>query len=591
MSRLAFASKKLCRNISQLCCHNIWKPGHNRFLLIRPVVIFRAAVLLCTMMLTATSVLGDDLRLSLSEQLASAVVAHSDGHGLKAFQLPDSTDYQSIPQDPANPITRAKVRLGQLLFHEAAVATEGTDPERTQTWSCASCHHVAAGFKAGIAQGIGDGGTGFGLSGEARQLAAGLNANAPDGDVSKPDIQPIASPTVLNTAYQDVMLWNGSFGNAENSINANIGDVDNAGPESIRANSFGLSGLETQVLAGTVVHRLRFDSLSILQTNSKYRYLYNEAFSDGYTGEIPDDNTSVSTEALGAAKAIAAYERTILSNYAPFQKWLSGETNAMTAKQMRGGLLFFGKAECVSCHTGPALSSKVGASEDEVFFAVGFNDFDPTHPQVHGKIDDKTRLGRGGFTDVLSDNYKFKIPQLYNLADSPTLGHGSSFRTIREVIEYKNIGIVENAQSADNVAEQFRPLGLSVREVDDLTAFVEEALYDGWLERYVPSTLPSSACFPVADLQSVLDIGCLTDGIYIEDVVACQYTNSDSDGDGWGWEYYQSCRVVEGVSREIYKTEQSQVDNHPDCNFVTSDTDGDGWGWEFQRSCRLDFSR
>ena len=538
------------------------------------------------MLLTATVVLADDTQVSLSVELEKAITAHSGGHGLSAFRMPASTDYRDIPQDPDNPITKEKARLGQLLFHEAAVATEGTELERTQTWSCASCHHLAAGFKAGILQGIGDGGTGFGLSGEARRLVAGLDASAPDGDSTKPDVQPIASPTVLNTAYQDVMLWNGSFGNAPGSVNEGIAHISDAGPEAILANTFGLSGLETQALAGTKVHRLRFDNWSIVQSNSEYRYLYEKAYPNGDSGVIPNNGTTVSSAALGAAKAIAAYERTVLSNYAPFQKWLTGEKNAMTPTQLRGGLLFFGKAGCVSCHTGPALSSRVAASENEMFFAVGFNDFDPNHPQIHGAVDDDTKKGRGGFTGVPSDNYKFKIPQLYNLADSQTLGHGSSFRSVREVIEYKNNGIAENPMSADNLAEKFTPLFLNSQEIDDLTAFVEEALYDKWLHRYVPSRLPSSACFPVADFQSAVELECLTSGVYVEEVAACQYTDSDSDGDGWGWELYQSCRVVDGLSKKHVDGMANRSD-YPSCQFNNSDPDGDGWGWEYMRSCKV----
>lgn len=136
----------------------------------------------------------------LANDLQQAIEASAAGQGMDAFMLPDESNLAAIPADPANPLTAEKVRLGQMLYHETGLATASTDIARTGTWSCASCHHVAAGFKAGLPQGIADGGEGFGLSGEARLLGPGLDGNAAAGSPQLPDIQPIASPTTLNAA-------------------------------------------------------------------------------------------------------------------------------------------------------------------------------------------------------------------------------------------------------------------------------------------------------------------------------------------------------------------------------------------------------
>lgn len=437
----------------------------------------------------------------LSKQLKLAVVSHSDGLGLKAFRLPYSHQYRYIPQDPRNKITAAKVRLGKLLFHETALGLNTRDSNHEGTYSCASCHHAAAGFKSGIPQGLGEGGSGFGIRGEGRTLA---QSDVPDFVA---DFQPIASPTILNSAYQDVMLWNGSFGNSVGGINAFVDPVkvSHAGPAEVIANDFGLSGLETQAIAGTKVHRLRFAE-SIIDTKGRYKRLYAKAFPRG-VNEIPT-GSEVDSAWLQSALAIAAYERTVLANRAPFQKWLRGNVKALSRQQLRGGLLFFGAAGCVGCHTGPALSSKPGATEDRIFFNIGFNDLDSNGVKVHGTVDEATRKGRGGFTDNPEDNYRFKTPQLYNLLDSPILGHGASFSSVREVVEYKNIAEPQSA-NVDNLAIEFTALGLSEDEITDLVSFVEDALYDRNLSRYAPGRLPSGQCFPVADLQSVIDLDCL----------------------------------------------------------------------------------
>ena len=127
-----------------------------------------------------------------------------------------------------------------------------------------------------------------------------------------------------------------------------------------------------------------------------------------------------------------------------------------------------------------------------------------------GTVPDATRRGRGGFTGNAEDDYTFKTPQLYNLTDSPFYGHGASFRTVREVVEYKNAGIPENAV-ATNISPEFVSLGLSQQEVDDVVAFLETGLYDSKLMRYVPQALPSGNCLTVNDEQSQQDLGCSTD--------------------------------------------------------------------------------
>jgi cytochrome c peroxidase len=140
------------------------------------------------------------------------------------------------------------------------------------------------------------------------------------------------------------------------------------------------------------------------------------------------------------------------------------------------------------------------------FHGYGMNDLNGAGI-INGATDDQ---GRGTFTANPEDNYKFKTPQLYNLTDSPFLGHGSSFRSVREVVEYKNNGVPQNPNVPESqLAEQFRPLGLTEQEITDLVNFIENALYDPYLSRYEPQTLPSGFCFPNNDVMSQIDQGCV----------------------------------------------------------------------------------
>lgn len=417
----------------------------------------------------------------LNSELRELLEAQSEGQGLNYFVLPESDQYSLIPQDPLNPLSTAKVKLGKVLFHETGIAVVPKMGDVGDlTYSCASCHFAAAGFQANLPQGIGEGGIGFGMAGEGRE-------RNPIYPLDSIDVQPIRTPSAMNGAYQEAMIWNGQFG----AVGVNAGTEDRwAMGTPIFNNFFGHHGLETQAIAGLAVHRLELNE-DVCAEIMMYEDLFDLAFP-----EWPESNRYTNRT---AGLAIAAYERTVMSNQAPWQDWLRGNTAAMSESEKRGAILFFGKAECGNCHTGPALNSMT-------FYGYGMNDLNG--PGIINGTDND--LGRGGFTGNPEDNYKFKTPQLYNLADSPFLGHGSSFRSVREVVEYKNNGVPENLNVPESqLADEFKPLGLTNEEITDLTNFIESALYDANLMRYEPTDLPSGFCFPNNDVISQIDQGCI----------------------------------------------------------------------------------
>ncbi len=379
-------------------------------------------------------------------------------------------------------MTAAKVALGQLLFHETGMAVDPKLEEGRFTYSCASCHHAQGGFQACLPQGISEGGRGFGLHGEGRFP----NTNYTVADL---DIQPIRTPSALNIAYQTNILWNGQFG----ATHLNVGTEANWTPGTPKVwNNLGFEGTETQAIAGMTVHRLNMPESLFLET--EYKDLYRAAFGD------LDDDTLRSKVYSGLA--IAAYERTILANEAPFQKWLGGNVTALSNKEKEGAILFFGKAECYTCHNGPALNSME-------FYALGMNKLDGSGVYLSDPSDEAANLGRGGFTNAAEDRYKFKVPQLYNLIQSKFYGHGGNFHSVEEVVRYKNKAVPENAQvPTSQLAAGFHPLALSNAEIDAITAFIEYGLYDRNLARYVPASIPSGFCFPNNDPKSAHELGC-----------------------------------------------------------------------------------
>ncbi|WP_034057970.1 cytochrome-c peroxidase [Lacinutrix jangbogonensis] len=418
---------------------------------------------------------------TIDSELLSLIDNNSMGIGSGYFLLPSANDYAAIPQDPLNPITTAKVTLGKMLVHDTATGGNPKMDSETGAYSCASCHPMASSFYSGNTQGIGEGGFGYGNQGETRIP----NLNMPLDSV---DILPIKVPTLLNVAYQKVMLWNGALGGTD--INT---PYTNLHLETIPENVLGYEGLEVQGMNGQTAHRLKID-LDFVNTHG-YKAMFDQAFPD------IDENERYSK--LTGGLAIAAYNRTLLSNEAPWQYWLSGDYNAMSIEEKRGAILFFDKANCVSCHTGPALKSNA-------FYALGLNDMNATNNIVINEDQLNTmRKGRGGFTNNPEDNFKFKVPTIYNLKGNSVYGHGGSFTTLKNIISYIASGQKENELVPNTqLAQSFIDVDLTQQEILDLTSFVENALYDANLERYVPESVFSGNCIPNGDSQSQIDLGC-----------------------------------------------------------------------------------
>lgn len=418
--------------------------------------------------------------------ITEALNLHSRTGSYEWYIMPESNDYAALPnQDPKNPVTQAKVSLGKMLFFETGIGLQPKYPVSMAAYSCSTCHIPERGFTAGRFQGVADGAIGFGVSGEGR-------SKNPQYQGSEVDAQGARPLSIVNTAYITNALWAGSFG----SFDVNLGTESVWHLDTLTEVNFkGVKGLEANNERALTVHRQVINKQ--VTDSLGYTAMFDEAFP-----EIPKNERYTKQT---AAFAIAAYFRTVLANQAPFQKYLKGETNALTEAQKRGVILFMGKAGCVNCHNSPSFNSV-----PHVFVSVGVkNQYQNGHEVFRNDQNDSRNLGRGGFTHVQSDMHKFKVPQLYNLKDFGFYFHGASKTSVREVVEYFNAGIPENTEiPASQISPLFKPLHMTPDEIDDLTDFLENALNDPNLLRYKPSSTMSGNCFPNNDLQSRIDMGC-----------------------------------------------------------------------------------
>lgn len=419
--------------------------------------------------------------IELDQELESLIKQSSADGTLDYYILPDADDLENIPQDPKNPLTPAKVELGKFLFHETGFAMNAMKSSSRGTYSCATCHIAEAGFRPGSFQGIADGGRGFGVNGEDR-------VRDPNYVDSELDVQSARPLSMTNVAFVTNTFWNGQFG----SKGANVGteEVWDLLEETER-NHLGFEAIETQNFEGVETHRLLYTEELIDEYG--YRELFDASFPE-LTEEERYSN-------FAGSLALSAYIRTIMTTEAPFQNWLKGDRDALSYEEKEGGILFFGKANCADCHYRPNLGSLE-------FHALGVNDMDQI-PSYNTKATDRRNLGRGGFTLKEEDNYKFKVPQLYNISDAPFYFHGASKRSLDELIEYKNLAQSENPRvPQERISEKFVPLNLTEDEKKYLKKFLEKSLRDPDLIRYQPDFILSGFCFPNNDEQSRIDLGC-----------------------------------------------------------------------------------
>ena len=423
-----------------------------------------------------------DLDTPLEEVLNQKSVTGS----YSGYIMPESTDFANLPnQDPKNPVTAEKVELGRLLFFETGLGLENKYPASKQAYSCSSCHVPSRGFTAGRFQGIADGAVGFGTSGEGRSKNPVYFGHEVDAQGARP------LPTI-NTTYVTNALWAGTFG----SFDVNVGTENVWNQDTLIAiNHEQLMGLEANNARALIVHRQVINKTVTDQLG--YTQMFDAAF--------PDIPQNIRYSRKTGAFAIAAYFRTILTNRAPFQRWLKGEQAAMTAQQKKGAMVFFGKAGCANCHNSPSLNAF-----PHRFFALGVNNLYQSQYEVFATGPaDKRNIGRGGFTGKDEDMHKYKVPQLYNLRDAGFYFHGASKRTLEEVVDYFDKGVAENPTvPKSQLSSSFKPLGLTNKEKADLVEFIKNGLYDPNIERYVPSVVMSGNCFPNNDYWSKIDLGC-----------------------------------------------------------------------------------
>lgn len=145
--------------------------------------------------------------------------------------------------------------------------------------------------------------------------------------------------------------------------------------------------------------------------------------------------------------AIATYERTIVTNWAPFDKWVDGDDGALSASAQRGFVIFNDKAKCAACHSGWNFTDNkfhdIGGDTED----IGRAELEPNNPLA---------------------KHAFKTPGLRNLTQRAPFTHNGSFENLEQIIGHYESGGIQRA-SLSPLMESF---SLNDGERKDLLAFL-----------------------------------------------------------------------------------------------------------------------
>lgn len=183
-----------------------------------------------------------------------------------------------------------------------------------------------------------------------------------------------------------------------------------------------------------------------------------------------------------AWKAIAAFERTLIHNETPFDKFMRGDKNALSAQQQRGMELFNGKANCIECHNGPLLTDQkyynLGVPRAQDWLDSGLAQITFRYEQYAKGVTEemyrsiKDDAGLYYRTKQKADKGKFRTAPLRYTAYTAPFMHNGSFFDFEEVVEFYNQGGGKN-EFAANKTDVLKPLKLTDAEKEALVAFLE----------------------------------------------------------------------------------------------------------------------
>ena len=359
-----------------------------------------------------------------------------------------------IPEETRNAVASdpQAIRLGQFLFHDTALSSTGTV-------SCATCHQPERDWTDGL------------------PLSQGV------AEVSRD------APTLWNGAYQRWYFWDGR---ADSLWAQSLGPIES------HKEMAGSRGRVYRRVAETPrvrsLYQTVFGPIPKLESEAAFTDARPTDGEDeagrAWSGLSPEDQSAVNRVFANTGKAIAAFERTLVSRDAPLDRFVAalrvGDREGMDAypaDALRGLRTFIGEGQCILCHVGPNFTDREfhnigldrgGPVVDEGRFAGVAKAVEDPFNGLGAYSDDTSEEANTALTFVAQkpDNLgEFKTPTLRNVAGTAPYMHDGRFADLGEVIRFYSE--LDQEPAVGHREESLQPLHLSPAERTDLRAFLE----------------------------------------------------------------------------------------------------------------------
>lgn len=354
----------------------------------------------------------------LSVFLSSAAVAQSLATQTVTNSLPDP-----ITPELYHPIDENRALLGQKLFYDPLISGN-------RNISCATCHHPDFASADGLALGIGEGGTG---TGKNRTVGSGE-------DLIRRRV-PRNSPALFNlgareftSLFHDGRLEidrkdpSGFDTPADEDTPTGLTTILSAQALFPLTSEIEMAGQGTENDIGRALEDIYGNPWKDVWAKVEHRLQQSKNYLPLFQTAYPEIRTPKDITIVHYANAVGDFiNAEWRSSQSPFDRYLAGTQDALTSEQKIGLDLFYGKANCASCHSGPFLT-------DQKFHAIAMPQIGPGRvPRLEAIRHDR---GRSGATDLIEDSYKFRTPSLRNVALTAPYGHSGAFATLEGVVRH-----------------------------------------------------------------------------------------------------------------------------------------------------------
>ncbi|MFK7864634.1 MAG: cytochrome-c peroxidase [Pseudohongiellaceae bacterium] len=405
--------------------------------------------------------------------LIGLLMTFSTGQLLAQPPQPGGNPAQPLGDAPVpaeNPITESKRVLGKILFWDEQLSSDNSI-------ACGTCHKPAdgggdnrLGTNPGFDQLFGTADDVVGSQGIRALDENGMQLNDPIfGHAAQ--VTGRGTPSFLTSMFADTNFWDGratdQFVDPENPntiIIASGGALESqaVGPilstvemaQQGRGWSDVISKL-SQVTPLSLATNVPADMADALQSVTSYGQLFQSAFGDN----------EITAARIGMA--IATYERTLVPNQTPWDRFVAGDSNAMTASQIAGWNDFTQETPCGNCHRPPLFS-------DDNFRNIG----------LRPSIED---FGRFDVTGNNRDRGEFRTPSLRNTGLRKSLMHVGTITSVADAIDFYNAGTNNNGH-VQFTADQSGIPNTNV-DIDEINVFGDDAVRRGQIVDFIANGL------------------------------------------------------------------------------------------------------